>query len=51
MADQLGIAGFNSNIALMTPYVITIVALVIAGVQFHRIRTARAAVTPTPQTA
>lgn len=51
VADQLGIAGFNSNLALMTPYVITIVALVIAGIQFRRIRTARAAVTPAPQTA
>ena len=51
VADQLGIAGFNSNLALMTPYVITIVALVIAGIQFRRIRTARAAVAPAPQTA
>jgi ABC-type uncharacterized transport system permease subunit len=51
VADQLGIAGFNSNLALMTPYVITILALVVAGIQFRRIRSARASVTPSPQTA
>jgi general nucleoside transport system permease protein len=51
VADQLGIAGFNSNLALMTPYVITILALVVAGIQFRRIRTARASATPTPQVA
>jgi len=51
VADQLGIAGFNSNIALMTPYVITIVALVLAGVQFRKIRTARTSVTPATQPA
>lgn len=43
VADQLGIAGFNSNLALMTPYVITIVALVVVGIQFRRIRRARLA--------
>lgn len=42
VADQLGIAGFNSNLALMTPYVITIVALVLAGVRFGRARRRRA---------
>jgi len=51
VADQLGIAGFNSNLALMTPYVITILALVVAGIQFRRIRGARASATPQPQPA
>jgi len=37
IADQLGIGGFNSNLALMTPYVITIVALVFAGARFNKI--------------
>ncbi len=48
VADQLGIAGFNSNLALMTPYIITIVALVIAGIRFRSIRGARASATPAP---
>ena len=51
VADQLNIAGFNSNLALMTPYVITILALVAAGIQFRRIRNASASATPAPQTA
>jgi ABC-type uncharacterized transport system permease subunit len=51
VADQLGIAGINSNLALMTPYVITILALVVAGIQFRRIRGASASATPTPQVA
>lgn len=38
IADQLGVAGFNSNLALMTPYVITIVALLFAGLDLHRRR-------------
>jgi ABC-type uncharacterized transport system permease subunit len=37
VADQLGIAGFNSNLALMTPYIITIVALVFAGIRFNKV--------------
>jgi simple sugar transport system permease protein len=41
IADQLGIAGFNSNLALMTPYVITIIALVFAGVRFNKVRVKR----------
>ena len=51
VADQLNIAGFNSNLALMTPYVITILALVVVGIHFRRIRSARASATPSPQTA
>lgn len=35
IADLLGIAGFNSSIALMVPYVVTIVALVFAGIRFR----------------
>ncbi len=50
VADQLGIAGFNSNLALMTPYVITIVALVLVGIRFHGAWRARASATPAPQT-
>lgn len=41
IADQLGIAGINSNLALMTPYIITIIALVFAGVRFSKIRAKR----------
>jgi general nucleoside transport system permease protein len=44
VADQLGVAGVNSNLALMTPYIITIVALVLAGVRLRSLlalRTAR----------
>jgi ABC-type uncharacterized transport system permease subunit len=51
VADQLGIAGFDSNLALMTPYVITILALVVAGIHFRRIRSADASATPAPKTA
>jgi len=36
VADQLGVAGVNSNLALMTPYIITIVALVLAGVRLRK---------------
>ncbi|WP_127128795.1 ABC transporter permease [Georgenia sp. SYP-B2076] len=50
VADQLGIAGFNSNLALMTPYIITIVALVLAGIRFRKIRSA-AVPSSTPQIA
>jgi simple sugar transport system permease protein len=45
VADQLGVAGVNSNLALMTPYIITILALVLAGV---RVRRAVAARRPAP---
>ena len=31
LADQLTVAGFNSNLALMMPYVVTILALVVVG--------------------
>ncbi len=50
IADQLGIAGFNSNLALMTPYLITIIALVLAGIRFKQVRTKRRddVVTPAP---
>ncbi|MDM8085237.1 ABC transporter permease [Cellulomonas cellasea] len=51
IADQLGIAGFNSNLALMTPYVITIIALVLVGIRFHKVRTKAPSATPAPQTA
>lgn len=52
IADQLGIAGFNSNLALMTPYLITIIALVLAGIRFRSIRTERArSKEPAPQPA
>ena len=36
VADQLGVAGVNSNLALMTPYIITILALVLVGVRVRR---------------
>jgi ABC-type uncharacterized transport system permease subunit len=36
IADLLGIGGFNSSIALMVPYVVTLVALVLAGLRFQR---------------
>ncbi|MCC2307800.1 ABC transporter permease [Cellulomonas chengniuliangii] len=51
IADQLGIAGFNSNLALMTPYIITIIALVLVGIRFHKIRSKAPSATPAPQTA
>ena len=41
VADQLGVAGVNSNLALMTPYIITILALVLVGVRVRRSATAR----------
>lgn len=41
VADQLSIAGINSNLALMTPYVITIVALTLTGLRVHRALRAR----------
>ena len=43
IADQLGIAGVNSNLALMTPYIITILALVLAGIRVRRVLTTRSA--------
>jgi simple sugar transport system permease protein len=46
VADQLGVAGVNSNLALMTPYVITILALVLAGVRVRRAVVARRAAPP-----
>ena len=46
VADQLGIAGVNSNLALMAPYVITILALVLVGVRARRSTTARRPTTP-----
>ncbi len=42
VADQLGVAGVNSNLALMTPYVITIIALVLAGFRLRGLLFARA---------
>ena len=42
VADQLGVAGVNSNLALMTPYIITIVALVLAGIRLRGVLTRRA---------
>ncbi len=36
VADLLGIAGMNSNLALMMPYIITIIALVVAGMRFRK---------------
>jgi general nucleoside transport system permease protein len=51
VADQLGIAGFNSNLALMTPYVITILALVLAGIRFRKLRSAAPSSTSVPQIA
>ena len=41
VADQLGVAGVNSNMALMTPYIITILALVLVGVRVRRGRARR----------
>lgn len=41
VADQLGVAGVNSNLALMTPYIITIVALVLAGVRLRNVMSMR----------
>ncbi|WGD38268.1 ABC transporter permease [Lysinibacter sp. HNR] len=35
LSDLLGIAGINSNIALMMPYIITIVALVFSGLRIR----------------
>jgi ABC-type uncharacterized transport system permease subunit len=46
VADQLGVAGVNSNLALMTPYIITILALVLVGVRVRRSATARRPATP-----
>jgi ABC-type uncharacterized transport system permease subunit len=46
IADQLGVAGVNSNLALMTPYIITILALVLVGVRVRRSVTARRPTTP-----
>lgn len=43
IADQLGVGGVNSNLALMTPYVITILALVLAGIRVQRAVVARRA--------
>lgn len=43
IADQLGVAGVNSNLALMTPYIITIVALVLAGVRLRGVLGSRSA--------
>jgi ABC-type uncharacterized transport system permease subunit len=47
IADQLGVAGVNSNLALMTPYVITIIALVLAGVRLRGVLSKRAPREPT----
>ncbi|WP_411719840.1 ABC transporter permease [Mycetocola sp.] len=41
VADLLGIAGMNSNLTLMMPYVITIIALVFAGMRFRKLWSAR----------
>ena len=46
VADQLGIAGVNSNLALMTPYIITILALLLAGIRVRKVRTARNSAAP-----
>lgn len=43
IADQLGVAGVNSNLALMTPYIITIVALVLAGFRLRSVLGSRSA--------
>ncbi|WP_225755239.1 ABC transporter permease [Actinotalea sp. Marseille-Q4924] len=48
IADLLGIAGFNSSIALMVPYVVTIVALVFAGIRFRGWRKSRVVAQPVP---
>jgi general nucleoside transport system permease protein len=52
IADLMGIAGINSNLALMTPYVITVVALVLAGIRFRNVWASRTqpGSTPAPQT-
>ena len=51
VADQLGVAGVNSNLALMTPYIITIVALVLASFRIRKVFAARTASrTPEPAT-
>ncbi len=51
VADQLGVAGVNSNLALMTPYIITIVALVLASFRIRKVFAARtASQTPEPAT-
>lgn len=43
LADQLTVAGFSSNLALMTPYVITILALFVVGLDLgKRLRARRA---------
>lgn len=42
IADRLGIAGFNSALALMTPYVITIIALVLSSLRLRAASAARA---------
>lgn len=42
-ADHMGQSGINSNLALMTPYIITIVALAIAGIDLRKRRQRRAA--------
>lgn len=36
IADQLGIAGVSSHLALMTPYVITIIALTLTAIRIQR---------------
>lgn len=43
IADRLNVAGFNSNIALMIPYIITIVVLTIAAMDIVGRRRRRAA--------
>ena len=48
IADLLGIAGFNSSITLMVPYVVTIIALIFAGVRFRGWRESRVMVQPLP---
>lgn len=47
VADLLGIAGMNSNLALMMPYIITIVALVFAGMRFRKLWSMRQSKRPT----
>ncbi|EYR65047.1 ABC transporter permease [Actinotalea ferrariae CF5-4] len=51
IADLMGIEGINSNLALMTPYIITIIALVLVGIRFRKLRSGRALATPAPRTA
>jgi simple sugar transport system permease protein len=36
VADQLNVAGFNPNLARMMPYIITILALVFAGLELRK---------------